>query len=60
VKLNVELERYRVVLRSIDLDEQLLACAEIADPSYWDWFANVRMHVVLANFRLMDAAQKHI
>jgi uncharacterized protein involved in tolerance to divalent cations len=60
VELDVEREQYSELLRSIDLDEQLAACAEISDHSYWDWVANVRMHVVLANFRLMDAEQKHI
>jgi hypothetical protein len=60
VELDVEREQYQVLLRSIDLDEQLAACAEIADQSYWDWVANVRMHVVLASFRLTDAEQKHI
>jgi hypothetical protein len=60
VELDAEREQYRILLRSIDLDEQLASCAEIADDSYWDWVANVQMHVVLANFRLMDAERKHV
>jgi hypothetical protein len=58
VALDVEREQYRILLRSIDLDEQLAACAEIADQSYWDWVANVRMHAVLARFRIVDSEQK--